>query len=790
MPLNRLVSLKGFAMENPGDYESIINEAKLTQEQKLDYKLVKVLSGDEKGSDAENAALEDIRNRLKNKIYIEAIYILTHKLLRNAKLAKELFYRVLDHRNGLSARLGRNIGIEIAALDYMGNIHCMLDKPAIVERDKLIKLAMKAVKDGTTGVYDREVFRADLKYETRRAKRYKRALSILFCDLDDFKKINDSFGHITGDYVLKEIARAIRGELRETDKLYRYGGEEFVCLLPETDMKASLALADRIRVRIADLNLSAPERKDERLTVSISIGAAEFGKDGLSSCEALISAADRMMYKAKRAGKNRVCRYRPVLEGRRKGSNANLSLREGITGKRTVIKGQGISYGYGMGRAFVYKDILSRDMLSYRIGEENITSELKRIKNAIDFALADLRNMKSFVSSKIHEKHAAIFGAHEEMLKDTQLLNDLEQELKRELVNAEQTVKNVFRKWSNKFRAMDSEVHKAKADDVEDLSRKLLQILLGYKVNTLEKLRPNSIIIARRLLPSDTVCIDRDHAKGIIVEHGSKNSHSAILARTMGIPAVANLEKALDVIKDGDELILDGAKEQVIINPSDEDKKYYRGIIHKSHAENEKFVKLSAKDAATVEGERIYVYANVSAARDITSALNNGCDGIGLFRVENLFLGHKLLPTEENLVEYMSGALAKFGDKEVTLRLLDVGGDKRIPHVNIEDELNTYLGLRGVRLLLHNKHLLKTQLKAALRLSKDFKIRVLIPMVTLPEEIGDVRECAKVCREELNKGKKAKYDPLKIGTMIETPAAVICLQEIAKISDFLSIGNQ
>jgi phosphotransferase system enzyme I (PtsI) len=394
--------------------------------------------------------------------------------------------------------------------------------------------------------------------------------------------------------------------------------------------------------------------------------------------------------------------------------------------------------------------------------------------------------MKELVGEHVGENYADIFKVHKELLKDETLLVDIEKELERELVNAEHVIKNVFRKWANKFRMSESDMVRDKAEDMEDLGRRVLRVLLGYEQNVLEKLPPDSIIIAARLLPSDTIHIKGKNAKGLFVVHGSKNSHSAILARNLGIPAVANPSEPLR-FNEEDEIILDGEKGIAIVCPDEKDKKFYRKKIFNKNKKEKEYIKQSHTKVKTRDGRIIKVYANIVSRKDLEEAIKHGCDGIGLFRIEQIYMEAKFIPTERKIVEYLERIIGNHKKLYTTIRLLDVGGDKKIPGVEIEDELNAYLGMRGVRLLIKNRTLLETQLKAIMKVSQKYNVRVMLPMVTLPKEVQFVKNVAKDCFSGLS-GKRG-IKPFKIGTMIETPAAVMNVDKIAKISDFLSIGT-
>ena len=765
---------------------SITEEALFLKEKEMDYSLAKVFSGDWKGSREERKELGKLKNLLKDDMYIEVIYILTHKIIRDVKEAKHLYINIIDHKYALLKKLKRNVGIEVASLDYFKNIVAKLEQPEIIEKEKLSKLVTKAITDEATGLYERSTLFANLEAEIERARRYKRPLSLLFCDLDDFKAINDTYGHKSGDLVLKKVANIISGVMRTTDRMYRYGGEEFVCVLTETDAKSARVAARRIRKKVSS-SLIKLEKNNVRINITVSLGIAQYATYGIDDMRSFIGEADKAMYRAKEAGKNCVCIHGEEKESIKKTNKK--SDKSPARKKKIIIKGSVLSPGLAIGDAFIYKDILTRDMAVYSISEHQIDDEIKRIENAMKHASADLQKMKSIVKIDVDKQHADIFDTHKEILKDEQLIQDLENELEKELVNAEQIVKNVFRKWANKFKTSDKDFIRSKADDLEDLSRRLLRILLGYEKNVLEKLPDNSIVVAARLLPSDTVHMKAKSVKGIVVKKGSRNSHSAILARALGVPAISNIGREYELINSKDKIIIDGEKGIVITYPTEKDKSRYLDKI------GEASKKESAKDARatpaakTRDGKLIKVCANASSKEEFRTALVKGCDGIGLFRIEKLYLASKRLPDEEYLMTNLQKVLKEAKDKEVKLRLLDVGGDKKLSYLEMDDELNPSLGLRGIRLLLKHENMLKTQLRAIIKLSKKYKIRILIPMITLPREINEVKRLVENCTAEVSKEQNQSFEKIKIGAMIETPASVSNIEEIAKLSDFISIGT-
>lgn len=759
--------------------KNIIEEAQYMLENKLDYRLIKIFSEEWEGTHEERKRLDDIQKKSKDDLYIEIIYILTHKIIKDVKEAKNMYQEIIVHKDNISKKLKRAVGIEVAALDYMKNIRSVLYDPVIIDNDKLLKLATKAIIDEETTLYDCVTLHSNLEAEIDRSKRYGHPLSILFCDMDDFTKINDIYGHESGDETLREVSRSIQEILRTTDRAFRYGGEEFVCILPETDLKAAGILARRLRKKIQEMKLYQINSKST-FNVTISIGVAEFGKNRVYDKISLIHAADQAMYQAKANGKNQVCLYGMDIRNQKK-KNKNSTRRT----KRIVINGNTISKGLAIGEAFIYRDVLSRDLISYVLKETEIKEEFNRIEKSLEQVLLELQKTKEIVATTVAKQHADIFEAHKMILKDERILKDLEKEMNREMVNAEQVVKNVFQHWSNRFRASDDEMIQSKADDMDDLGRRILRELLGYDKNVLEKLPPNSIIVAKRLLPSDTVHLSSKNIKGVVTEEGGYNSHSAIIARALGVPAVCQLDKSISNIKKGAILLLYGENGKVVVNPTVKEKERFRTKLKTAQVKNNIILTKTREAAITIDGTKILIYANASNEEDFKKAKKMGCDGIGLFRVESLYLEHKTAPEKDYLINRFKNILKCLPNKEIIIRLLDVGGDKRLPYLNVEKERNPFLGLRGIRLLLTHRKLLETQIEVILDLYKNFDVSILIPMVTLPDEIIMVKDII----TKLQKSFKTEKRNIKIGSMIETPAAVTHINKIVELSDFLSIGT-
>jgi phosphoenolpyruvate-protein phosphotransferase len=457
--------------------------------------------------------------------------------------------------------------------------------------------------------------------------------------------------------------------------------------------------------------------------------------------------------------------------------------------KSKVLTGKSISTGYAIGNAYIYKDILTKDLYFYSIQSHDIEAELKRIKQAFDKVIRDLKKVEKNVKKGIGKNQGDIFQVHAQILKDETLIKDIEKELRSELVNAEHAVRNVFRKWADKFKASKNEATKSKADDLMDISRRVLCSFMGCDVSMLENIPPESIIIAKRLLPSDTVRLNRKNAKGIIVEQGSNVSHSAIIARSLGIPALTDVKDAVSIFRTREQLILDGHKGQTIKNPTSYDIVKFKKIINAKKKTESVLIKEAIRPVKTRDGIPVKIYANVASIEDAKIAMTRGMDGIGLLRIEQLYMSSKTLPDEQYLVKELHKILRPAKDKIITFRLLDIGSDKNIPYIELENEQSPALGLRGVRLLLKYKNLLKTQLLSVLALSSDFNIRILVPIVSFYEEMQQIRDAAEEIIKQVGKDKGMDIKNLKIGAMIEIPAAVENIEAIAKYSDFISIGT-
>jgi phosphoenolpyruvate-protein kinase (PTS system EI component) len=513
----------------------------------------------------------------------------------------------------------------------------------------------------------------------------------------------------------------IRKNIRKTDSIYRYGGDEFVVLLPETSLNESNKMAEKIMKILRSNKIDAIKR-----SVNVSIGVSSYGISGTEGAQEFVEAADSAMYKAKESGKNKI--YMMSISGYEEVSDSQKSIRPKKQ-KQITAEGVPCSPGVAFGRVFQYKDIMSRKLGQYYLKENEIGEELNRIHEAVAKVKKDLSYMKRQIESEISASHAAIFDVHRSVLEDESLMTEIETELKNRLINAEHVVRDVFKRWEYKFKNTPSKSVKQKSYDIADIGRRILLSLHGIESNILAHIPKNSVIFAQRLLPSDTVHLDKRKARAIVTKEGSKNSHSALLARAMGIPSVTHIDPDMDNIPEGANVIVNGNTGKVIIYPGKKLLANLKAVISKP-VSNEKPTIIRRK--ISIDRESVTVNANIASPEDARTARHHGCDGVGLYRIEQIYMTAHVLPDEKYLVDKVKKSLRDVKDLQITIRLVDIGRDKTLPYIDIHGGEDTTLGLRGIRLLFQYPKLLETQLRTCLILSKKYRLRILVPFVTLP----------------------------------------------------------
>jgi phosphoenolpyruvate-protein phosphotransferase len=449
-----------------------------------------------------------------------------------------------------------------------------------------------------------------------------------------------------------------------------------------------------------------------------------------------------------------------------------------------TIQGTPISPGLGEGIVHVHHDFLGPIDAPLAIEKHNVAEEISRLDVATTRISNDLFALAARVETEIDSRLAEVFGAHQLIVSDSSLKEELRREIVENLASASSAVKTVFLRWEKRFLLTESQIARDKGDDVRDLSIRLRHALAGVTVHPLDEIPLGSVLATSRLLPSDTVFLADRSTQAVLLEYGSTGSHAALFAREMGLPCISGISNLLTTVPGGAWALVDANTGTLTIHPQEEQKALFR-----KRAEEEADAYRLAREralspAVTRDGVRVSVLANVGCSDDTEKAMLNGAEGVGLYRTERAYLGRVVPPNTDELLNEMRQTLEAAKGRTVYVRLLDIGTDKPLPFLRFLAETNPALGRRGIRLLREYPELLKTNLRAVLELAKEFDVRVLVPMVSLPDDVAAVREYLTQLGSELQVSSLPK-----LGAMIETPAAALSAGEIANHVDFMSFGT-
>ncbi|WEV69213.1 phosphoenolpyruvate--protein phosphotransferase [Bifidobacterium sp. ESL0775] len=449
------------------------------------------------------------------------------------------------------------------------------------------------------------------------------------------------------------------------------------------------------------------------------------------------------------------------------------------------IQGTGVSAGVAIGTIHVLD---SGDGSVERRVVDDSAAEVQRFRAARDTAIDQLGKLRDKTAAELGEGKAELFDAHRLMLKDPDYVESVEGMITTSKVNAEYAVNGTAEQFAAMFAAMDDSYMQARAADVRDVSKRVIKILEGCDTATQDP-DGQHIIAAVDLTPSETVQLDRSKVLGFVTANGSANSHTAILARTMGLPAVIGLGKDFDAEDDGKTAIVDGSAGLVLVDPDEENLKSYQDK-KKSYEDHLRLLQeLKGKPTQTKEGQTVRLYANIGRPSDVTSALANDAEGIGLYRSEFLYLESEDFPTEEAQFEAYKEVAQRMGDRLVVIRTLDIGADKQVGYFNLKHEDNPALGYRAIRICLTQPEIFKVQLRALLRASAFGNLAIMLPMITSVQEVRDAKKIIDEVKADLRAKNIAFNDGVNVGIMVETPASVVMAPELAKEVDFFSIGT-
>ena len=450
-----------------------------------------------------------------------------------------------------------------------------------------------------------------------------------------------------------------------------------------------------------------------------------------------------------------------------------------------IYSGKSVFSGIAIGKICVYQ---KSEQQVKRVRTEDSEKEWTRYNEAKEKALDQLRGLYEKALKEVGEANAAIFEVHQMMLEDDDYNESIENIIRTQKVNAEYAVASTSDNFSTMFSSMDDDYMKERAADVKDISERILSLLAGGEKGKVMTDEP-VIIVADDLAPSETVQLEKDKVLSFVTVHGSVNSHTAILARTMAIPALIGTEMPLDERVDGKFAVVDGVNGKIYVEPDEETFAELKERQKKELEKKELLLQLKGKENITLDGKKIMLYANIGNIKDLATVVQNDAGGIGLFRSEFIYLEKEDYPTEEEQFKVYKYVAETMGQKQVIIRTLDIGADKQIDYFNLPHEENPAMGYRAIRICLKQQDIFRTQLRALLRASAFGNIAIMFPMIVALEEVLQIKEIVKSVMAELDASGIPYNKEIQLGIMIETPAAAMISDDLAKEVDFFSVGT-